>query len=137
MDEYIEIKNKLKDNSIAAVLESGKLFASKEIILKIIIEKLKEDEDVFTDSIVAADIVDRATAMVLVYSNIAYAYAKNISVSALEVFDDFGIECEYNNEFIEDENNSKYYYEIEKIFDPKEMYNFLSKKSIDKLGSSL
>lgn len=96
MDEFEHIIAELLNNDFAAERFDETMYRANGCATEIILSKLHEDEDYFTDAVVAVKKLDKAAAMLLIQGNIMGVYAECISEQAEEILEYYGIEFEYN-----------------------------------------
>ncbi len=96
MDEFEHIIAELINNDFVAECFDETMYRANGCATEIILSKLHEDEDYFTDAMVAVKKLDKAAAMLLIQGNIMGVYAECISEQAEEILEYYGIEFEYN-----------------------------------------
>lgn len=134
MDEFERVIIELIRNDFAAECFDETMYRANGCAAEIILSKLHEDEDYFTDAMVAVKKLDKAAAMLFIHGNISGVYAECISEQAEEILEYYGIEFEYKEKVSEihegictslDGKQISYEEMVSKTDDPMEAFEIL------------
>lgn len=98
MDEFERVIRELKQNDFAVELSEGTMVRAKGYTTEIILSKILENNEYFTDAMAAVRKLDKAGAMLLIQGNVWGVYAECISKSAADMLEYYGIEFEYQEQ---------------------------------------
>lgn len=97
MDKQLNfLEQKLREENLTCVVQKEQAcFASQERGIKPILLFLRQDPDCLRGASAADKVIGKAAALLFVYGGIRQVYAGVISTPALEVFQQYGVVCEY------------------------------------------
>lgn len=104
-----ELQKKLKSEDYTLIADrNGELYVSYQRGIAPILNPMKEQQNFFKDAIVVDKVIGKATAMLLVLSEVRYIYAYILSQKAKDILDQYHIDYDYEKivDYIENRDHT-------------------------------